>query len=225
MLPQYFGTLEWQQATEIDYVTHDSHHTSTQDDFNWDDAYSGELSDYVGPDSKLLNIVESLPTGTALDLGCGAGGLVVALVERGWNVTGVDIAKNAIVSARKRLNGMGLEADLQVADSGDWRPDKEFDLAISSFALPGREARATTLQTLSESVRPGGSVLVKEFDSQMNGVMASDLPTLEELKSAFAGFEFAKAEIVNTPSHDHGSSGGHSADWTAILIQAIKPLK
>lgn len=204
-------------------MTHDSHHTTPGDDFDWNDAYSGELSDYVEPDEELLQIVETLPVGSALDLGCGAGGLVVALAERGWSVTGVDVAENAIQSVRKRLSNMNLTADLEVGDSGSWKSSKQFDLVIKSFALPGRTGRPATMARLAESTSPGGSVLVKEFDSRMNGVMASDLPTIDELTGALVGFEFILSEIVKTPAHDHGPSGTHFDSWTAILIHAVRP--
>lgn len=204
-------------------MTDNSHHTTPSDDFNWNDAYTGELSDFVEPDDELLQIIKSLPVSSALDLGCGAGGLVVALAERGWKVTGVDVAEKAIRSVRKKIKDMSLEANLEIGDSGSWKSTKQFDLVISSFALPRRSRRADTLATLAESVAAGGSVLLKEFDSQMNGVMASDLPTIDELTTAFSGFEFLRAEIVKTPSHDHGSGGTHSESWTAILIHAVRP--
>ena len=71
------------------------------DPFDWNEAYSGDASDYAEPDSGLIEIIDGLRPGRALDIGCGAGGLVVALAERKWQVTGVDIAAKAIEAARK----------------------------------------------------------------------------------------------------------------------------
>ncbi|HKK04558.1 MAG TPA: methyltransferase domain-containing protein [Gammaproteobacteria bacterium] len=50
------------------------------------------------------------PYGRALDLGCGTGFWSVRLAQRGWEVTGVDIVRKAVRTARERAR----RADLQV---------------------------------------------------------------------------------------------------------------
>ena len=86
-------------------------------EFEWNDNYTGHTTDYEPPDPLLLQLVDGLTPGTALDVGCGAGGLVIALAERGWHVTGVDIAPNAIQSAKASLHKRNLAAELHVADA------------------------------------------------------------------------------------------------------------
>ncbi len=55
-------------------------------------------------------------TGNLLDIGCGAGGLLMAAARTGVEVMGVDIALRWLVIARKRLDEAGLDADLVCAD-------------------------------------------------------------------------------------------------------------
>ena len=55
-------------------------------------------------------------TGNLLDIGCGAGGLLMAAARTGGGATGVDIALRWLVIARKRLDEAGLDADLVCAD-------------------------------------------------------------------------------------------------------------
>ena len=80
------------------------------DPFDWNEAYSGDATDYDDPDPGLVEIIDGLRPGRALDIGCGAGGLIVALAERKWQVTGIDIAAKAIEAARKVVQERGVNA-------------------------------------------------------------------------------------------------------------------
>lgn len=60
----------------------------------------------------LLDLAESElqpPFGSALDLGCGTGNWARQLAARGWDVTGIDIAPNAVRIARERARNAGHE--------------------------------------------------------------------------------------------------------------------
>ncbi|MFI0710010.1 methyltransferase domain-containing protein [Streptomyces inhibens] len=81
-----------------------------------------------------------------MDLGCGAGGNALALAERGWRVTCVDIAPRAIAGARASACRRGLDLELVVGDSAIRQPDGSYDLVLSSYALPPRgPVRTATL--------------------------------------------------------------------------------
>ncbi len=196
-------------------------------EIDWNDSYTGGLADYEPPDSDILGIIEGLSPGRALDVGCGAGGLVVALAERGWQVTGLDVADTAMKAARKILPDRGVTAELIHADASVWRPEHEYDLIVSSFALPDRPARNEVLRMIREATAPGGSVVLKDFDSSMtrHGFFAGfDLVGIEELTAAFDGFELVRAEVVDTPVHHHGNAdAGMAEDWTAALLHARAP--
>jgi SAM-dependent methyltransferase len=178
------------------------------EDFEWNDIYTGNASDYMEPDAELLELIDELPPGRALDIGCGSGGLVVALLERGWKVSGVDIAPKAIEAAGKLLDARGLKAELSVADAADWQPEGSFDLITNSFALPAtQEEQARLFRTIREALRPGGRVLIKDFDAAMKAreeFARFHCPTVDELVAAFDGFEVTRAEVRETPAHDHG---------------------
>ena len=198
------------------------------DPFDWNEAYSGDATDYDDPDPGLVEIIDGLRPGRALDIGCGAGGLIVALAERKWQVTGIDIAAKAIEAARKVVQERGVNAELHVADATGWKPNRRYDLIVSSFALPESKAgRALVYRMIRDAIAPGGTVLLKDFDDTMKRVKffaTFDLVTVEELTAGFDGLNIIKAEIVDTPVHDHRTGKGQPEErWTAALLQAQSP--
>ena len=51
---------------------------------------------------NLQDLVEELPAGKALDLGCGTGDSSIYLAQHGWKVTGVDYVPHALDKARAK---------------------------------------------------------------------------------------------------------------------------
>lgn len=195
------------------------------DPFAWNDIYQGTTADYQPPDAHLLTIVEGLRPGAALDVGCGAGGLAVALAQRGWDVTGIDLAPRAIAAARAVARARDVAATFEVADASTWQPARTFDLVISSFALPDdRATRAPAFAMMRAALAPGGTVLIKDFDAAMARLPEFgpfELVTLEELESAFDGLEVLRSEVVETPAHSEAPT--EDGPWTAALFRAIAP--
>jgi len=56
------------------------------------------------------------PYGAALDVGCGSGIWSVRLVQRGWDVTGIDVVPRALRRARERARQAGVSVRLVEAD-------------------------------------------------------------------------------------------------------------
>lgn len=67
-----------------------------------------------------------------LDLGCGEGGVIQALVEKGAKVTGIELNANRIVHASQRLSNYIKTGQVQllVQDAYTYEPDSLFDLII-----------------------------------------------------------------------------------------------
>ena len=140
-------------------------------------------------------------------------------------MTGIDVAETAIASARAVAQQRGITAKLFVANATTWRPEGQYDLIASSFSLPETsEGRASVYRMVRDALAPGGTVLIKDFDSTMNRVrffVGMELVTIEELVDAFAAYNVVREEIVDTPVHHHGSGDAHQEErWTAALFQA-----
>ncbi len=69
--------------------------------------------------------------GKVIELGCGAGNYVIWFAKMGYQVTGVDISKNAIEIARRSAMTAGVNCDFVVADVTRDFPkfDVKFDFA------------------------------------------------------------------------------------------------
>ena len=132
----------------------------------WEERYSGSERVWSGRvNATLAAIVESLPVGRSLDLGCGEGGDVLWLAQRGWDATGVDLSETAIARATRTAAAHGLgSASFVAADLADWAQGSksvEYDLITASFfqspvALP----RAQILRAAAHRVAPGGHLVL-----------------------------------------------------------------
>jgi ubiquinone/menaquinone biosynthesis C-methylase UbiE len=201
-------------------------HDHSGADFDWNAMYAEDDYCHAAPDPLVLACIADLEPGRALDIGCGVGTLVEELAQRGWQVTGVDIASNAIAIGQKRLETRQLEAELHVADASKWSPSGSFDLVTNCFALPmTKDDQEKVFRMARSALAPGGTLIIKDFDPSMKeeeGPFASfHYPTVEEMLAVFEGLEIVRAEVVSTPPHhDDGEQG--SKEWTATFVHARK---
>ena len=155
------------------------------------------------PPQALVDLVESgkIKPCKSIDLGCGAGNYVVWLAEKGFDVTGLDIAPTAIRIAEENARKKGLNCRFIVADVlGDLREIKEtfdfaYDWEVLHHIFP--DERDKYVRNVHRLLNPGGkylSVCFNEGDSGFGGngkFRKTQLGTvlyfssLEELKSLF----------------------------------------
>ena len=182
-------------------MTDDREHDHSSPEY-WEGLYA------AGPDGPpvdvlLPDVVGALSPGSALDVGCGEGQNSLWLAEHGWSVLGVDISPTAIERARAAQPEAG--ADFVVADAREWEPGRQFDLVISTYALPSQgKGRDIVLDLIATSVTPGGSAYVVEFDETTERLWpADDLTSVAELVGYFEEFDIERAEVMTLPHH-HG---------------------
>lgn len=126
------------------------------------------------------------PTGWVIDLGCGTGRLLQVLSERGYDCVGVDLSREMLTVAHKKLEKMGctvsrIEAQLvertQLERQGrtvflieanlvelDAIADATFDAAACLFStfgmIRGQAARMQFLQHVHRLLKPGGMLIL-----------------------------------------------------------------
>ena len=90
----------------------------------WDARYKDHPESWTEPDDFLVRVydqfLQSQPAGLALDLAGGAGRNSTYLLERGWNVTLMDISEVALGLAREKANS--LEDRVAQPPSAVWLP-------------------------------------------------------------------------------------------------------
>jgi SAM-dependent methyltransferase len=132
----------------------------------WEERYRDEDRLWSGrPNPLLVREVETLPPGTALDLGCGEGGDAIWLAARGWRVTAVDVSATALRRGAEHAREAG------VAEAVRWEqhdlsrsfPEGSFDLVSAQFlhspvAVDGE--REAILRRAAAAVAPNGILLV-----------------------------------------------------------------
>lgn len=115
---------------------------------------------------RLLQRSREFAFGSALDVGCGAGELSLALA-RGrpqCRVTGVDISPHLVATAQERGASLRNVA-FAVGDAATWRPEPGFvpDLLISRHGVMFFDDPRAAFRHLAEIAAPGAALLFSCF--------------------------------------------------------------
>lgn len=182
------------------------------------------LAPFVPP---LLDEIGPVAGRRILDVGCGAGALTLAAVERGASGLGVDISAPLIGAARARASRLGLagagfvQADAQVHP---FDPNG-FDSLVSRFGVMFFDDPAAAFRNLRSAVRPGGRLACFAWrGAAENGFMtaaeraaAEILPQLPaRVENAPGQFGFADPGRVRSILAD---GGWHDAAVTPVDVE------
>jgi SAM-dependent methyltransferase len=193
----------------------------------WENRYADPV--WSGrPNRTLVDVVDGLEPGRALDLGCGEGADTMWLAEHGWDATGMDISHSAIDRAR----GAATTAHFEVADLENGVPAGEYDLVTASFfQSPVALDRARILRIAADAVAPRGRLLLISHaapppwaadEHAHGGVLLT--PEDEITALALDPAQWA-VEIAETRSRDATAPDGtpSTLDDTVVLVRRIQP--
>jgi thioredoxin reductase/SAM-dependent methyltransferase len=133
---------------------------------DWDDRYRDEPLWSGNPNGSLVNEINGLCPGTALDVGAGEGGDAIWLAAQGWTVTASDVSQRALdrvaVGARQRE----VSVECLLANANDWQPygGRAFGLVSAQYASIPRTPDGRGVHNLLAAVAPGGTLLVVSHD-------------------------------------------------------------
>ncbi|WP_432841299.1 class I SAM-dependent methyltransferase [Dactylosporangium sp. CA-092794] len=166
--------------------------------------------DIGGPQPALAAVLDDGVKGPkVLDVGCGPGDLAIALAQRGYDVTAIDISRVAIDMARAKAAAKGLTIRFEVQDATElslpWGPfDAVFDSGLlHSLHRDGDRATDRYLALLPALAAPGATVFVLAVSlepGQPWGV------TEEFLRAAFAEPIWTRTDIrkIDVVAHPDG---------------------
>jgi SAM-dependent methyltransferase len=129
----------------------------------WDAEYSRKGRLFGG---SVFTLPGLLPCTDVLELGCGDGKTLSAMVQRGWKVTALDLSARAIVLAR---DAAGLPANLVIGDARavPFRPET-FDAVFAHHILGHMKEgdRDTISRGICRVIRPGGNLYFNDFSTR-----------------------------------------------------------
>ncbi|MBK9125073.1 MAG: methyltransferase domain-containing protein [Chloroflexi bacterium] len=160
---------------------------------------------------EIVQIVQELPPGKALDLGCGTGTNLGYLLDHGWQVDGVDFVPQAVERAQAKLAGFPSER-FSVYCHDVTRLNEiaglrsPYDLVIDigcGHGIPVDQA-AQYARDVASLMRPGGSWMLyvhQPSEGRAFGWRPDDVRRIFSL-----GFELMQ-EILSTDTTNGSPSG------------------
>jgi len=130
---------------------------------------SAEIERYMNPPADTpfgleyaFHLLGDVRGKTVVDLGCGTGETVVALVHRGASVIGLDISPDLISIAQKRLCKANLEASVSVGDAyNTGLPPESIDVVFCAALIHHLNIKLVR-DEMYRILRIGGAVILKE---------------------------------------------------------------
>jgi SAM-dependent methyltransferase len=133
----------------------------------WSGVYSSrgvQATIYRDRQAMALGWIDQLalrPGPRALDLGCGAGFMTVALAQRGFSVDAVDSVPAMIALTRRHAAAFAASVSPSVGDACSLRfDDGMFDLVVALGLIPWLDRPELAIREMARVTRPGGHVLV-----------------------------------------------------------------
>jgi SAM-dependent methyltransferase len=153
-----------------------------REDLSWDDPL---------PPPEVRETAARLPSGRALDLGCGYGRAAIYLAQQGWQVDGVDFIELAIEEARRRAEAAGVTVDFHISPVTNMPfLTGPYDLAVDVGCMHSLDAAGLVAyeSELRRLLRPGATYLL--FARLREGLAGEEnKPGIEEerLRALLAG--------------------------------------
>jgi 2-polyprenyl-3-methyl-5-hydroxy-6-metoxy-1,4-benzoquinol methylase len=194
----------------------------------WDERYgTDDLIWRAEPNRFLVDELDGIAPGRALDVACGEGRNALWLAAKGWRVTAVDFSRAALAKGRRIASEKGLEVEYVEADVVEWPPPLgQFDAVVLMYLHLRAPERRQVLSHAKAALAPGGLLLVVGHDlsnlTQGTGGPqdATVLYRPEDLVTDLSGLRIDKAERVTRIVETEAGPG------TAIdaLVRAVRPL-
>jgi len=187
---------------------------------DWLEYYNAMLSRPLHPHYE--NLDPHLPAGgDALDLGCGVGQGVVHLLEKGFNVTAVDVEQPALDFLKQRVP-IDAKCTLIQSSFQDFVPPSTYDVVVAHFSLffLNPEEFKVFWPTVVNAVKPGGILSTQLLGTQDTWVARGyNVHTREQVLELLQPLEILFLDEVEK---DGQTAVGTEKHWHLFHIVARK---
>ncbi len=143
------------------------------------------------------------PNGKVIELGAGQGRNALALAEKGFQVTAVDISKVGVDTMNNKAKDLGLSNFRAVTGDSIEALQGEYDLVVSTFMLQhlSKEDAEKLIAKIKEHTKIGGinaiATFTKEGDfGRSAGAKGKFYPSLGEIQDIYQDWEIIKEETI-----------------------------
>lgn len=146
----------------------------------WADEWRRTDRSFAGLTEHLLRKARSAPIRRALDIGCGAGELTLALAREfpDSRIDGVDVSAVLVAAAQERGSNLG-NARFALADAADWTPEGNApDLLISRHGVMFFEDPVAAFSHLRGIAAPSARLIFSSFRDRRENLWASGIAEL-----------------------------------------------
>ncbi len=129
----------------------------------WEEIYSRQDSLLSYPDETLVRVIHRLLSPqkhrTILDYGYGSGSNMIHLINKGYDLSGVEVSESAQSNLRGRLQNLRLNADLRLITDGKIPfAENNFDVVIAWLVLYYNDWNSfyKAMDEINRVLKPGG---------------------------------------------------------------------
>ncbi|MCK5322056.1 MAG: methyltransferase domain-containing protein [Candidatus Aenigmarchaeota archaeon] len=180
------------------------------------------------PNKYVAQIPKTIKSGTVLDLGVGEGRNALFLVKQGFEVTGIDISKEAVNKLLKFAKKENLDVKGIVLDLVDFEFNHKYDviLSVATLHLVSKDKVIETIRKIKSHTKDKGINLLTVFTKKDIGY--KEYPNLyffneNELKELYKDWQILKyknyiKEETHGEPHEHhicvliAKNRGHSSN-------------
>jgi SAM-dependent methyltransferase len=182
---------------------------------DWNEMYKRGIGFNDQPNALLVQSVEGVRPGKALDIGMGQGRNAVFLAKKGWEVTGIDTAADGIEIARQNAAAVGVKIDGRVQDMETYDlGQNRWDL-IALIYMGDRKLA----DRITQALRPGGRVVIEFFHADADDYFPHAMNGFKtgELESLFPKLKVLRSDVVE----DVADFGERPAKLVRFVAQKI----
>lgn len=153
------------------------------------------------PSTVLVEAVEGVKPGRALDVAMGQGRNALFLAQRGWTVTGFDISDEGLNLARANAKKAGVTLTARRSTiEGFAYGEAQWDL-IALIYVPYTAHEGAAMTRLARALKPGGLLVIESFASDRGPAPRRPVDIdPAALKASLTGFDIIRFDDTNAVS-------------------------